>query len=221
MSRISRLRTPPSRLLELSRWALLAANVGLLAVAMWMGGGAVRDGSGQVTNGFIVAAGVAATLLAVAGMQFLAFPRAQILKLQVFSLGAQALHAGGHIFRLYYLIWFYDDILHFGLAFLVGMLALEMAKSRRFVFTWRVGPARVGILVWLVATAAAGLWEIFEFTMDVLMGTREQDDLVDTMMDMVDGTLGGALAGVVAYRRVRAERRAKRLADARSDELLD
>lgn len=221
MSRISRLPLPPSRPLEASRWILLAVNVVLLGVALSMGRSSVTDAAGEITTGFVVAAGIAATLVAVVGMRLLAFPRVQIVKLQVFALGAQALHAGGHVFRLYHVFWFYDDILHFSLVFLVGMLALELAKSRAFVFTWRVGPLRVGILVWLVATAAAGLWEVFEFTMDVLMGTREQDDLFDTMLDMTDGTLGGALAGVLAYRRVRAERDAKRLADARSDELLD
>lgn len=221
MSRIRSFARRPSPLLRVSRAVLVAANVALLAWAVWLDGAVVTDGEGTVTTGFVVAAGIAATLLAVALAGLLRLPAGLVLKLQVFALAAQALHAVGHLARLYYLVWFYDDLLHFGLVFLVGILALELARARGFLFSFRAGPLRVAVLVWIVATAAAGLWEIFEFAMDVLMRTREQDDLSDTMIDMVDGTLGGALAGLVAWREVRAERRAKQLANARSDELLD
>lgn len=204
-----------------ARTALLGVNIAFFAWALWLGRTSVRDASGDITTGFVVAAGIAATTAIVATMAFLAFPARLVATLQIFVLGAQLLHAGGHLLRLYYTIWFYDDLLHFGLVFIIGLLALEMARAKGFLFSFRMGAVRLGLLVWILAVAAAGLWEIFEFTMDVLMGTREQDNLDDTMIDMIDGLLGGALAGLVAWSEVRADRRAQALADAHSDELLD
>lgn len=221
MSRFQRDLNHVRKPLAAWRIGLLALNVALLAVALYRGRAAVVDGQTGVTTGFVVAAGIGATFLAVGGIQLLAFPPVLIARLQVFALGAQALHAIGHLARLYYVFWFYDDILHFGLVLIIGILAMELMRSRKFLLSFRAGPIRVAFLVWLVATAAAGLWEIFEFTMDVLMGTREQDDLFDTMVDMIDGTAGGVVAGLIAARAVRAERRARELGDARSSELLD
>jgi len=221
MSRFRPDLSKPSRFETVSVWALLAMNLALLGMALAQGDVAVVDGDIEVTDGWTVAVGIALTLV-VAGLAFLLpFRRRLVRRAQIFALGAQVLHAGGHLFRLYYLFPVYDDVLHFGLAFLLGLLAFDFARSRRFVFNWRLGPARVAILVWIASTALAGLWEIFEFSADVLAATREQDDLTDTMVDMIDGTLGGAAAGFVAWRGLRAERRAQRLADARSDELLD
>lgn len=202
-------------------WALLAANVALLAAAVRMGSAQVRDDAAGVTDGWTIAGGIVLSLAVVAAATRLPFPPRTRLLAVLFGLGAQALHAGGHVLRLYYLIPWYDDLLHFGLVALLGLVILGAARSPRFLFSWRMGAWRVAALVWLTAVAAAGLWELFEFTADVALGTREQDDLVDTMVDMLDGAAGGSIAALVAYRRVRAEARAKALADARSDELLD
>lgn len=221
MSRIHRDARGASPFQRGARTALLLVNLAFFAWALWMGREAVSDGSGHITTGFVVAAGIAATTTIVGALAFLAFPARLIATLQIYVLGAQLLHSAGHLLRLYYTIWFYDDLLHFGLVFAIGLLALEMARARGFLFSFRMGSLQLGVLVWILATAAAGLWEIFEFTMDVLMGTREQDNLADTMIDMIDGTFGGALAGLVAWSEVRADRRAKALADAHSDELLD
>ena len=63
-----------------------------------------------------------------------------------------------------------------------------------------VDPRAVVVTI-VAALALAGVWEIFEFSMDTLQSSREQDDLTDTMLDMIDGGMGGAAAAAwVAYR---------------------
>lgn len=220
MSRIpaSREASPAMRRLV---WVLWAANAALLALALAQGGLEVRDGSGSVTNGWIVAGGIVLTALLALGLRVLPFDDRVIKQAQALTLGMQALHAGGHLFRVYYEFRPYDDVLHFAGVLGVGLVVLSLTRSPRFLFTRRLGPWRVSALVWVVSVAVAGLWEIFEFAMDVILGTREQDDLADTMIDMIDGAVGGFVASMLAWREVGLERRAKQLADARSDELLD
>lgn len=220
MARFRGVAQPGARL-RTAAWLLAALNLGLLAWAVVHGGAEIRDGSGSVTNGWLVAAGIGVTILVAVLVPLLPLTPLLVTQAQVYALGAQALHATGHLARWYYVFPYYDDLLHFGLVFAIGLLLYSFTRSRQFLFTRRLGPRRVGLLIWFLATAAAGFWEIFEFLMDLGFGTREQDNLFDTMLDMVDGTLGGALAGVLATRAVHLERHAQRLADAHSDELLD
>ena len=39
--------------------------------------------------------------------------------------------------------------------------------------------------------ACAGLWEVYEFSTDQLIGTSMQGDAFDTMTDIISGVLGG------------------------------
>lgn len=48
--------------------------------------------------------------------------------------------------------------------------------------------------------ACAGGWEIFEFTSDHLFGTNAQNNsLLDTMGDIICGTIGGTIMGILMY----------------------
>ncbi len=201
--------------------ALVLANLLLAGRGLMMGGEPVSDGASSVTDGNIIAGGVGLTLLGVVAMAYLPLPPGPIARAQAIALGGQVLHASGHVFRFYYTYPNYDDVLHVILPMSVGIIFLDFARSRRFLFTTRLGPARVAILVAIVAVAVAGFWEIFEFTMDIVLGTREQDNLVDTMVDMIDGLVGGLIAAGYAYRVLSVEKRAKALSVPRSDELLD
>lgn len=52
-----------------------------------------------------------------------------------------------------------------------------------------------------VATACAGLWEIYEFSADYLLGQHMQGPMTDSMTDMIAGTIGAIAAAVLVYRR--------------------
>jgi hypothetical protein len=208
---------------------LLLLNLLFAAWALSRGRETISDGASSVTDGYIIAGGIGLTILGVIALAFLPMPAGPVARAQALTLGAQVLHAGGHLLGFYYrfnvevrgLMLGYDDLLHVFLPMAVGLVFLDFARSRRFLFTTRLGPTRVSILVVIVAIAVAGFWEIFEFVTDQALGTREQDNLPDTMVDMIDGLLGGLLAAAYAYRALTTEQRVKAMAGPRSDELLD
>ncbi|WP_243075886.1 hypothetical protein [Microbacterium sp. SS28] len=77
----------------------------------------------------------------------------------------------------------------------LGMLLLRRVEER-------IG---VGLPVWfsctvmlLFAMAGAAAWELSEFGSDIIIGTAAQHSNEDSMTDMLAGTLGGAIAILIA-----------------------
>lgn len=184
--------------------ALAVANVVLLAWALQVGAQEVRDGAGSVTTGHNVALSIGMTLAAVLALQLLRVPSGLRSLMQAFGLFAQAMHALGHLARWYYTFRWFDDALHVALLFAAALLALRLAQAWDLFPPRHATRLRSAVVVLVAALAIAGVWEIFEFTMDTLQGSREQDDLRDTMLDMIDGAMGGALAAAWAALRPRA-----------------
>ena len=54
-----------------------------------------------------------------------------------------------------------------------------------------------------VSMACAGLWEIYEFSADYLLGQHMQGPMTDSMTDMIAGTIGAIVAAVLVYRRLK------------------
>ncbi|WP_396129408.1 hypothetical protein [Exiguobacterium mexicanum] len=76
---------------------------------------------------------------------------------------------------------------------------LEMPK--RFVFVYIV----------VFAMAGAALWEMYEFTSDLVLNTTMQGNgNDDTMVDIVAGLLGGIIAALLVTEIHRKEQRKKR-----------
>lgn len=103
---------------------------------------------------------------------------------------------GGAMLNFYDFIPIYDLLLHGAsgiLLVLMGhyLLSLLLRKQPKLKL-----PGSVTLwFSWLFATASAGVWEIFEFTMDQLFGLDCQlNSLPDTMTDIIAGTVG-AIAG--------------------------
>lgn len=181
-------------------WGLLAIDALLALVAL------TRDFL-VVTTGPTLAFNVLFTIAVVFALDRLRAPRGPVTRLQVALLAAIALHAMGHLWGLYHLIPNYDDGFHVLSMFVAGLVVYDFARSERFVFTTRVGPARTAILAAVFVAAIAGAWEIFEWAGDLAFGSREQDDLFDTMQDMLLGVVGGVLAGFVVHGALTAESR--------------
>ena len=181
----------------------------------------IRDASvGDVTNGWTIAGGIALTLAAAAGAAFLPLPAGERDAVRLALLGGQALHAGGHILGLYHAFWWYDDLLHVGLT--LALAALGTTYVLRCAPALRSRPWEVAAIAIVIATAAAGAWELFEYAADGIMGTREQDNLADTMQDLADGMLGGILAGglTVIVARITAANEARRLSSLAAEPML-
>lgn len=195
-------------------WAV-RAFWGLLVLDLAFAAEAARHGALGVTTGATVAGSLLATVALVLALRLLPVPSRVLVRLQVALLAAAALHCVGHVWRLYARVPNYDDVFHVASMFVAGLLVLDLAKTGRFVFPATLGPARVAALVAVTVVALAGAWEMFEWAGDLALGTREQDDLHDTMQDLALGTLGGLFASVRAHQELRVRARVSTRADAR------
>ena len=102
---------------------------------------------------------------------------------------------GGTMLNFYNVFPFYDILLHFASGILLmfaGHYVLEQITKRK---AGLVLPHGLTIFhCWLFSVAAAGVWEIFEFTVDQLFGFDCQlNSLLDTMTDIVAGTVGASM----------------------------
>ena len=114
----------------------------------------------------------------------------------------------GSIMNMYRLWAPYDKIVHFFSGVLIAAFAAmvfrKLLESRR-VDTKQISKlAGIGALfAFFAAGAGAGIWEITEFTIDILVSGGMQRGMVDTITDMIAGNLGGMLYGIILYLRLR------------------
>ncbi|WP_339318271.1 hypothetical protein [Paenibacillus sp. FSL R10-2734] len=106
-----------------------------------------------------------------------------------------------NLFNLYGVIPYLDKIEHLlsgVILFFVGQFMwIKMAKRKG----QDVLPSN--IIIWfafLFAVAMAGMWEIYEFTVDHLFGLNSQNgSLTDTMIDMICGTVSAVVASFYLF----------------------
>ena len=124
----------------------------------------------------------------------------------------------GTYLDIYEIFPWWDDFLHFcsgALFCIAGIIVVNTVLSRRqaalpFAFILLFG--------FCFAMTSAGLWEIWEFSTDRLFGFNSQEwlngydaGLFDTMMDIIDSTVGSILVMLCAG--IGRKARAKRPAD--------
>lgn len=111
----------------------------------------------------------------------------------VFTFFAQYLGACLHFYSI---IPIYDLLLHSASGVLLVLLAhylLTMFFAKNMVLPHRI----VLLCCFLFSAAAAGIWEIWEFSGDMLLGLSSQGgSLTDTMTDIIAGNCG-AIAGTI------------------------
>ena len=106
--------------------------------------------------------------------------------------------AFGSVLDLYRSIECYDLIVHF----LSGVLAAEGGRLMIDCLLGRYHVKKMPLVSCLFALffacACAGIWEIYEFTADQLIGTNMQGNNLNTMGDIVSGVLG-AICYAIGY----------------------
>ncbi|WHY19421.1 hypothetical protein QNH28_29230 [Paenibacillus sp. G2S3] len=110
-----------------------------------------------------------------------------------------------NLFNMYGVIPYLDKIEHLlsgVILFFVGQFILIKMVKRK-----GLGDLPSNIIIWFAlffAVAMAGMWEIYEFTVDHLFGLNSQNgSLSDTMMDMICGTSGAFVASFYLYNKAR------------------
>lgn len=105
----------------------------------------------------------------------------------------------GSVISLYNLTWWYDLLMHFISGFIIGYAGIfVLDKLGMFHYSNRLFNF---IYCLFFAVGAAGLWEIIEFLIDILIKTNLQHNLetgvVDTMQDIICGTTSGLIFALI------------------------
>ncbi len=108
----------------------------------------------------------------------------------------------GEEFYLYNRLWWWDDMLHMLSGVAIGYVALLLLSIRNIRLNVR-SPRWFSLLfMGSVVLASAALWEMFEFAVDQLAGGHMQYGVTDTMMDMINSSIGGLLLTAIVYRQL-------------------
>lgn len=101
----------------------------------------------------------------------------------------------GNVCNFYTLINHYDKILHLLSGIIIGIIGLIIYAHFTKEYMKKLNPKLMIIFVFIFCVALAGCWEIWEFTGDRLWGFQSQNNsLVDTMTDIICGTVGGIIS---------------------------
>lgn len=115
----------------------------------------------------------------------------------------------GEIHDYYNRFWWWDMALHTTSGFLLGILGflLVYIMNETEKIQVHMKPGFVALFAFLFALGIGALWEIFEFTMDSVLGTNMQkpmlDDpsgLTDTMWDLIVDAIGALVISILGWR---------------------
>ena len=108
----------------------------------------------------------------------------------------------GEIHSFYERFWWWDLLLHTLSGIIIGTIGFSLVyilNSEENV-SMQLSPVLVSVFAFSFALSIGVLWEIFEFTMDSLLGLNMQKSgLVDTMWDLIVDTLGALFVSVLGY----------------------
>jgi len=114
----------------------------------------------------------------------------------------------GEVRDYYTRFWWWDIALHTASGMLLGIIGflLVHALNQMKHVEVHLKPGFVACFAFMFAVGVGALWEIFEFTMDQLVGTTMQkpmlgdpSGLTDTMWDLIVDTLGAVVISVLGY----------------------
>lgn len=88
----------------------------------------------------------------------------------------------------------YDKILHFSSGLLLGYIGFVI-YDLLFKNTNDIKGKIIFAITFGIATA--GLWEVWEFSCDQILGMTLQKSLEDTMYDIVCGSIGGIMISII------------------------
>lgn len=101
----------------------------------------------------------------------------------------------GNILNIYIIIPFYDKVLHLMSGILIGFIGFIVFMNFNKESKDAINKSFLFIFVMSFSVALAGIWEIWEFTTDFLFGFNSQNaSLIDTMLDIICGTIGGIIS---------------------------
>lgn len=122
----------------------------------------------------------------------------------------------GSVWHVYGYLKYYDVVMHAISGALIAILSYSLfkcSKKQDISLVW------LFVLVFAVAMACGGIWEIMEFSIDGITGSNSQifegllgrQALVDTMTDIICDFVGGIVGAIVVVLLERKKRQNKTL----------
>lgn len=127
----------------------------------------------------------------------------------------------GEVQNFYYAIPFWDSILHGFSGVMLGALGFTVVNllNKEARLTVNLSPLFVSLFALCFAVALGALWEIYEFTVDGILGLNMQKyaaqgsvdfmgraALIDTMKDIIIDFLGALIMSVIGYFSIKKDR---------------
>ena len=119
-------------------------------------------------------------------------------------------------FNLYYRFFWWDDLLHMLSGVIIGFIGFIMIYTINHKYSMDLSPVLVALFSFTFAVTLGVIWEILEFTADVLFGTANQkwdlpdtailigkpyqgSGLRDTMSDLIVDSIGAFITSLITY----------------------
>ena len=107
----------------------------------------------------------------------------------------------GNVWDLYRIIPIYDKLLHLLSGVIIAVIGLVLflyLNNGKIKGDFNTYFAVIFSIIFSIA--AAGIWEIWEFSTDMLFGFHSQNNsIIDTMMDIICGSIMGIIANIPIY----------------------
>lgn len=102
----------------------------------------------------------------------------------------------GEAFDFYELVWWWDLALHGSSAIGFGLIGFLFVFMLFEGDRYAAPPWALGLIAFCVAVTVGALWELFEYSMDILFGTNMlKSGLDDVMGDMITNVIGALIGG--------------------------
>ena len=99
-------------------------------------------------------------------------------------------------------LW-WNILMTFTASLVLGFTGLSVIHVLHKTSRINTNPLLEAILIFSFALSLATLWEVFEFTLDTLLNSGLQKDLIDTMQDLSINVLGALLVSIAGYNHIR------------------
>lgn len=109
----------------------------------------------------------------------------------------------GDLRGFYHGLWWWSFLMTFTASLALGFTALSIIHVLHKTNRINTNPILAAILIFSLALSFATLWEVFEFTLDMLIHSGLQKNLIDTMQDLSINILGALLVSIAGYNMVR------------------
>ncbi len=106
------------------------------------------------------------------------------------------MHLIGLYFEFYALFWWWDKMAHFAGSAVIASLGFYGVLAMQMAGKIHVNVRMMALFAFVLAVAIGAVWEIGEYSSDIILGTHNQAGNTDTMIDLINDTLAAAVISI-------------------------